>query len=302
MDGLLIIDKPAGVTSFDVVRTLRRCCRTRKVGHAGTLDPLATGVLPVAIGQATRLLEYLMAGEKVYQATLRLGVVTDTQDAEGRIVAEADWQGVSRAALEAACAGLTGRISQVPPMYSAIKQNGQPLYRLARQGVEVEREAREVTIEAIEILRFEPPEAELRVTCSKGTYIRTLCHDLGDKLGCGAHLADLRRCRNGLFDEADSIPLAEVERLTAAGEDLPLLSPAQALADWPEIVITGDVAWRLKDGIAPKCEEVEGQAEPGQRVRIMVAGQLAAIATWPQPSDETNSPPLELLKVFPAVI
>lgn len=302
MDGLLIIDKPAGVTSFDVVRTLRRCCRTRKIGHAGTLDPLATGVLPVAVGQATRLIEYLMAGEKVYQTTLRLGVATDTQDAEGRVVAEADWQNVSREALDGACATLTGCISQVPPMYSAIKQNGQPLYRLARQGVEVEREAREVTIEAIEILRFELPEVDLRVTCSKGTYIRTLCHDLGVKLGCGAHLTALRRCRNGLFDEVDSVPLREIERMAAAGEDLPLLSPAQALANWPLVVIEGDVALRLKDGIAPKCGELTGQAEPGQRVRIMASGQLAAIATWPQQDGETIDAPLELLKVFPAVI
>ncbi len=302
MDGLLIIDKPAGVTSFDVIRQLRRCCRTRKIGHAGTLDPLATGVLPVAIGQATRLIEYLMAGDKVYQTTLRLGVTTDTQDAEGRVVAEAEWQAVTRAALDQVCAEMTGHISQVPPMYSAIKQNGQPLYRLARQGIEVERAAREVCIEAIEILRFEPPLIDLRVTCSKGTYIRTLCHDIGSRLGCGAHLTALRRCRNGLFDETDSVTLDEIVRMAAAEEELPLLSPAQALADWPEIVIEGEIAARLKDGIAPPCAEVSGLAEPGRRVKLMVGGQLAAIAEIPRQECEGAGASLKLLKVFPAVI
>ena len=298
MNGLLIIDKPAGLTSFDVVRQLRRSCNTRRVGHAGTLDPMATGVLPVALGYATRLLEYLMAGEKRYLATLQLGAATDTQDAEGQVTATGDWRPVTLPAVEVICQSMVGTIQQTPPMYSALKQNGTPLYKLAREGVEVHREARSVRIDSIEILRFAPPEIDLQVDCGKGTYIRTLCHDLGDRLGCGAHLTALRRTRNGLFDAAASHPLDAIVRLAAEGHPLPLLSPEQALADWPALQVQGDAVARLRNGVAPRLTEFSGTAQPGQLVRLMVAGRLAAVARFPRDSGAQAKAACELLKVF----
>jgi len=302
MNGLLIIDKPAGLTSFDVIRQLRRCCRTRRVGHAGTLDPMATGVLPVALGYATRLLEYLMAGEKSYRATLQLGAATDTQDSEGQVTTTGAWQQISLPEVEAACRVLTGTIQQTPPMFSALKRNGKPLYQLAREGVEVHREARPVIIDSIEILRFEPPAIDLQVDCGKGTYIRTLCHDLGGLLGCGAHMTALRRTRNGIFEQAASHPLDDIVRLAAEDKPLPLLSPEQALADWPGLLVEDEAVARLKNGVAPRLAELSGSAQPGQLVRLMAADRLAAVARFPRGCGESAGAACELLKVFIAEI
>ena len=199
MNGVIVIDKPQGMTSFDIVRQVRRMCKVRRVGHAGTLDPLATGVLPVAVGWATRLVEYMMAGEKTYQATMKLGASTDTQDSEGQILEEKEWQHVDRAALDEAVASFVGDIDQLPPMYSALKKDGKPLYQLARQGIEVERQLRSIHIDSIVVDDFAPPLVTFTVHCSKGTYVRTLCHDLGQKLNCGAHMTALRRMSCGHF-------------------------------------------------------------------------------------------------------
>ena len=296
MNGLLVVDKPAGITSFEVVRRLRRCCRTKKVGHAGTLDPLATGVLPVALGSATRLIEYLMATEKVYRATFELGAATDTQDVEGKVMATGDWRPVTREALQEACTAMTGTLRQVPPMFSALKKDGKPLYQLARQGIEVAREAREIRVENIEILRFDPPSAEIEVVCGKGTYIRTLCHDLGLRLGCYGHLTGLRRVRCGSFRLADSSPLGELERLAAAGAPLPLLSSAQALDHWPALQVRHEAVARLRDGVAPRCGDLVGELVPGERVRLMVGEQLAALARCKEEAGAEAG--LKLLKVF----
>jgi tRNA pseudouridine55 synthase len=302
MNGFLIIDKPAGLTSFDVVRQIRRCCKMRRVGHSGTLDPLATGVLPVALGFATRLIEYLMAAEKVYQATLLLGAETDTQDAEGRILSTGDWSHVNRDLVEQACEAMTGKIMQTPPMFSALKQDGKPLYQLARQGIEVPRQAREIRIDSIEIVRFDLPEIDLRVACGKGTYIRTLCHDLGRQFGCGAHLTALRRAKNGVFDEDSSHPLEEIKALAAAGEPLPIISPAAALVDWPGLIVQGEAAGRLMNGVAPGKEEVSGMVEPGQLVRLMVEDRLAAVAKFVPDGEIARPGDFELLKVFTPAI
>lgn len=302
MNGFLNIDKPAGLTSFDVIRQLRRCCNIRRIGHAGTLDPMATGVLPVALGFATRLIEYLMTGEKVYQATLLLGAETDTQDAEGQVVSTGDWSQVKRSQVDEACAAMTGTILQMPPMFSALKRDGKPLYQLARQGIEVPRQAREIQIDSIEIVRFEPPEIDLRVACGKGTYIRTLCHDLGAQLGCGGHLSALRRVKNGIFEQADSYPLQEITALAAAGEPLPIISPAEALADWPGLLVQPEAARRLQDGVAPLEQEVSGQAETGQLVRLMVQGRLAAVAKFRPGSESPKAGDFDLLKVFTSAI
>jgi tRNA pseudouridine55 synthase len=304
MNGLLLVDKPCGITSFDVVRRVRRWCGTRQVGHCGTLDPQASGVLPVAVGSATRLVEYLMAGDKEYTATLRFGVVTDTQDATGQVVATHPLDNLERLSLEAAAMAFLGTISQVPPMYSALKRDGVPLYRLARQGIDVDRQPRLVRIEALEILEFTPPHAVMRVTCSKGTYIRTLCHDLGQKLGCGAHMAALRRTRCGSFRLESCHALEQLEEIAASGQSLPLITPADALCDWPGFQVHETARKRLANGVAPALAEVSGPGPvaDGMPVRLLVDDVLAALARF-VPGGEGGRPgDFALDKVFPEAI
>ena len=198
-NGILIIDKPAGWTSHDVVAKLRGLLRERRIGHAGTLDPMATGVLPVFVGRATRAVEFAAEREKEYLAGLRLGVVTDTQDTTGTVL-ETHPVCVDRPQVEAVLARFRGEITQIPPMYSAIKREGKKLYELARRGQEVERQPRPITIEALDLLdQVSPTEYTLRVRCSKGTYVRTLCHDIGQALGCGGALFSLRRTQSAGF-------------------------------------------------------------------------------------------------------
>ena len=304
MNGLLLVDKPCGLSSFEVVRKVRRWCGTRQVGHCGTLDPAASGVLPVAVGSATRLVEYLMAGDKEYVATLRLGVATDTQDGEGQVLATQSWEGIGRAQLVAAAAAFVGEIEQVPPMYSALKRDGVPLYKLARQGVEVERRARPVRIDTLEILDVALPEASLRVVCSKGTYIRTLCHDLGRQLGCGAHMAALRRTRCGAFSIKQCTGIDQLEALAAAGRPLPYLAPAAALPGWPGLQVAV-AAWpRLANGIPPTMAEVCGAPEvsPGQPVRLLAGAELAAVAGCRGGGADGRPGGFELWKVFPEAL
>src|SRR6266568_6817656 len=218
MNGFLIIDKPAGITSHDVVQRVRRLCRLKKVGHTGTLDPFATGVLPVALGEGTKAIHFLDEAVKEYRAELTLGTATDTQDCTGTVIREGEWRGVTAEEIVALTREFTGRVSQVPPMYSALKRNGVPLYRIARAGETVEREPREVLISAITIDRLELPVVAFTVICSRGTYVRTLAADLGDRLGCGAHLTALRRTRSGPFTLACSLTLDELDNLAANGE------------------------------------------------------------------------------------
>ena len=223
-DGILIIDKSGGWTSMDVCAKLRGIFHERRVGHAGTLDPMATGVLPVFIGRATRAVSFAEKGDKEYLASLLLGTVTDTQDTTGRVLSQGDGH-VSRAAVEAVLPRFAGEILQVPPMYSAIKKGGKKLYELARAGQEVERPPRPVTIHALEILEQQGPgRFLLRVRCSKGTYVRTLCHDIGAALGCGGCMAGLRRTMAAGFTLADAVTL---EQAAAGGEGL--LRPVDSL-------------------------------------------------------------------------
>ena len=223
-NGIIIIDKPADWTSMDVCAKLRGILKTKKVGHAGTLDPMATGVLPVFVGQATRGVSFAESGEKEYVATLRLGLVTDTQDVSGRVLEEHP-AAVTASEVAAALPRFTGDILQIPPMYSAIKINGQKLYDLARQGREVERKPRAVTIFALELVQqLSPTDFQLRIRCSKGTYIRALCHDLGQFLGCGGCMAALRRTMAAGYTLAESHTLEEVQ---ARGESL--LQPVDTL-------------------------------------------------------------------------
>lgn len=236
-DGFLIIDKPRGVTSHDVVQRVRRVAHTRQVGHAGTLDPLATGVLIVCVGQATRLSEYLLGHDKAYRATMCLGVETDTYDADGQITATRAVN-VDRTTLAAALQQFVGNIQQVPPMHSAIKQHGQKLYELARAGVEVDRPARPVTIHSIEVVDFNAPQVVIDVRCSAGTYIRSLAHDVGEVLGTGAHLTALSRTASGPFTIAEATPLERLEAAANADEWTTFLrSIDAALSDWPSVVL-----------------------------------------------------------------
>ena len=302
MNGVLVIDKPAGMTSFDVVRQVRRMVNTRRVGHAGTLDPMATGVLPVAIGTATRLIEYLMAGDKSYRATLKLGSATDTQDSEGRVLEEKPWQSVDRATIDAAVENFIGEIEQLPPMYSALKKDGQPLYKLARQGIEVDREPRKVHVKSLTIDEFSAPHLTFTVDCSKGTYVRTLCHDIGKILGCGAHMTDLRRLTCGRFDLAKSHPLQVLQDLSEDGTPLPFLSLAETLADWSELKIDGVTLERLQNGVAPYMEDLTGdKPAAGDKVRIMAAEALVAVARYKPGGHGKRPGDFELLKVFPIV-
>lgn len=304
MNGLLLIDKPAGLSSFDVVRAVRRWCATRQVGHGGTLDPAATGVLPVAVGSVTRLTEYLLDGDKEYLADMHLGITTTTQDGEGEIVARGAVDGIAAPAVAAALVAFRGEISQVPPMYSALKRDGVPLYRLARRGEEVERQPRPVRIHALEIIACALPLITLRVTCSKGTYIRTLCHDIGAALGCGAHMASLRRTRCGGLSLENCTTYARLAELAAAGEPLPLIPAAEVLPGFPAADVVEDAWPRLSNGVAPCFADVVWSTgvvpEPGTRVRLLANGELAAVARY-VPGGEGGRPgDFALDKVFPS--
>jgi len=235
--GILIINKPGGLTSHDVVGRVRRALQVRQVGHAGTLDPIATGVLVICIGQATRISEYLLGHDKAYRATIRLGVETDTYDADGQVT-ETREVDVDEATIRTVLVGFVGDIQQMPPMYSALKHEGKKLYELARDGIEVERPARPVTIHSIDLIEFRSPDLVIDVRCSAGTYIRSLAHDLGAQLNTGAHLIALQRTAAGPFSLADAIGLSEFE--TAVREDarhMPIRSIDEALSDWPRVTL-----------------------------------------------------------------
>ncbi|MER3438360.1 MAG: tRNA pseudouridine(55) synthase TruB [Chloroflexota bacterium] len=246
---MLVIDKPAGWTSHDVVARIRSWLGERHIGHAGTLDPAATGVLPLAVGDATKVLEFLQEASKTYLAEITLGIETDTYDGDGHVV-EIKPVAVDIGAIERALMDFRGTIQQVPPMHAAVKIEGQRLYELARAGRTVDRPARQVTINSLSVVSWEPPVLTMCVDCSKGTYIRALAHDLGAKLGTGAYLSNLVRLRTGPFTLCDAWTITEL--LAIAREDLPALWPTVALhpdaavIDYPALIVNADVAraWR----------------------------------------------------------
>lgn len=251
LTGILNVDKPPDMTSHDVVDAVRRVAGQRKVGHAGTLDPMATGVLVVCLGKATRVAEYLMAGRKRYRATIVLGMTTDTYDADGEVVTRDGRTDFTLQEIEGALAGFEGRIEQVPPMYSAIKQGGQPLHKLARQGKTVERAPRPVEIDEVAVLDWTPPTLIVEVACSPGTYVRSLAHDLGQRLGGGAYLAALVRLQSGRFALEDAVSLDRLEEAFEHGREEKYLVPLdEALLDWPAMVVGGTDARRIVQGHA----------------------------------------------------
>ena len=267
-NGIIVIDKPSGWTSMDVCAKLRGIFHEKRVGHAGTLDPMATGVLPVFLGRATRAVEFAAASDKEYIAGLKLGVVTNTQDTTGEILEERPVD-VTREQLLAVLPQFTGAIRQIPPMYSAIKINGKKLYELARKGREVARKPRPVTIHALGVLPEAPPEGAdclLRVVCSKGTYVRTLCHDIGQALGCGGCMSSLRRVKAAGFTLADSVALDAVQAAVDRGEGGSLLLPVDAYFERN--------GWKDSVTVSPAVEKIlrnGGQAAtPGMEVECRV--------------------------------
>jgi tRNA pseudouridine55 synthase len=257
--GVLNVDKPPGPTSHDVVASIRKMARQRKVGHAGTLDPMATGVLLVCLGRATRVSEYLMRSPKVYRATVRLGISTTTHDAEGEVTAEAEVR-VTREQVDSVLPQFLGRIHQVPPKYSAIKRGGKRLYELARQGIEVEVPAREVDIVHLQITEWAVPIVQFEVHCGPGTYIRALARDLGELLGCGAHLAALRRVSSGSFSVSDAVTLERLGKAFAKGAVDQHLYPLDiAFRHLPALCLDPETARRLAMGQAVKGD-IQGVA------------------------------------------
>ena len=259
MFGFLNIDKPQGLTSHDVVARVRRLCRNSvgktKVGHAGTLDPMATGVLVICLGHATRLSEYAMQSTKKYRATIHLGIETDTYDAEGEIIAEKDASHINLGQVETAIQPFMGDIQQLPPMYSAIKKDGKKLYELAREGVEIEREARPVTIHSIEIVSWDNPIVALDVTCGAGTYIRSLAHDIGKQLNTGAHLSGLIRTKSGAFIMDNSLNLENL--LEDDNWQSQITSSNNALSDWNTIHLTDEESKEIQLGrFIPKNDAI----------------------------------------------
>jgi len=298
MDGALIIDKPAGVTSHDVVARVRRIIGERRVGHTGTLDPFATGVLVVLVGRATRLAQFLSGAEKEYEAVIRLGYATDTGDVTGARI-EIQSQPTTRSAqswhkeeIEAAMASLTGEIEQVPPMYSAKKVGGRKLYEHARRGEEIERQPTRVTISEFELLTNDGEFARMnedgtadlgaRVVCSAGTYVRTLAEDLGKRLGIGAHLAELRRTRAGRFEIKDALTLEELaERMADAPLPQAMISPGDALSHLPSVELDEEQARRTVHGIDLCMPDDEARSWiQGDAIRMTSRGELIAIGTF----------------------
>ncbi len=281
MDGILIIDKPVGPTSHDIVSSVRKILKEKKVGHTGTLDPAATGVLPLVIGKATKLARYVTGGDKRYLATFKLGVSTDTLDAEGTVTNERPVT-VSEADVRAACMKLIGTIDQTPPMYSAKKIEGQRLYELARQGVTVEREAKRVTVHSLDVLEIKLPNVTIDVKCSAGTYVRVLAADIGESLGCGAHLTMLRRTEAGAFKIDDAVTLEALadDPAMARARLLPL---SRALATLPTIALPVGVVKMVSSGYQLCVADLRNLDTPtfgeGSTVALVSdGGELVAVA------------------------
>ncbi len=270
MDGILNINKPCGPTSFSIVSIVKRLSRERRVGHAGTLDPAATGVLPVCLGQGTRIIEFLVDNTKTYRAEIELGVATDTYDASGRITQKGDPSGISHSQLESALSSFCGLIWQTPPIYSAVKYQGKPLYELARAGVIVERRSRQVKIHHLEIRDWQPPVATIEVACGKGTYIRSLAHDLGQVLGCGAHLKSLIRLRCGLFDIRDAVSVPQLEDAFRYGYWQNFIYPIDSvLSHWSAMVVSDDTGEDIRNGrplVLKDCDRGQGSSYLEQHI------------------------------------
>lgn len=283
LEGLLVVNKPAGWTSHDVVAKIRRMLGGVKAGHTGTLDPMATGVLPVCVGRATRVAEYLSGADKRYRAVLKLGASTDTDDASGAVIAVRETSALTREEIVGAIEAMTGPAMQTPPMYSAVKIGGERLYRAARRGETVERPSRPIEIFRISVSKVEGDLAAFEADCSKGTYIRALCRDIGERLGVGAHLVQLERTRSGPFGIEEAVTIDRIEEAVKTGKIGDIMIPTtRALPQIPWISVGPEGLRRVSHGASLRHDDAVGRggdAEPGGLVMILGPdGGLAALA------------------------
>lgn len=291
MNGILLVDKPAGITSHDVVDRIRRAAGTRRVGHTGTLDPGATGLLVLCLGAATRLSEHLTGLDKVYEGAMRLGIVTDSYDLDGKVVAESPVPAnLTMADIQHACDRFAGEIMQVPPMVSAVKVGGERLYKRARQGEVVERAPRQVTVWEFRVLSYEAPDARIRVKCTRGTYVRSLCYDVGQALGCGATLASLRRTFVGQFSVEDALPVdqfADRDRVASR------LKPIETALTLPSVTVGSASRGAVLSGAALNPDDLIGGCPVGkgwvqiksESGRLLALGEVHAgpMGLWVHP-------------------
>jgi tRNA pseudouridine55 synthase len=279
ISGILLLDKPIGLSSNHALQRVKRLFDARKAGHTGSLDPLADGMLPICFGDATKLSAFLLDADKHYRFRVKLGETTATGDTEGEVLQRRPVEGISTADIEQVLPDFVGKISQLPPMYSALKHQGKRLYELAREGVEVEREPREVTIHSLELGAVELPEFELYVRCSKGTYVRTLAEDIGEALGCGAHVTALRRTGVGPYTDLSMVDMAQLEKAAEQGHsalDALMLPIDTALSNWPAVRVGADAAFYLGQGqavLVPKAP-TEGWVRVYQGDAFIAVGQV----------------------------
>ncbi|UCB49752.1 MAG: tRNA pseudouridine(55) synthase TruB [Deltaproteobacteria bacterium] len=299
-DGIILIDKEEGKTSFDVVKGVRRLLKVKKVGHAGTLDPFATGLLIILLGQGTKLSNYLMAGDKAYQATMRLGVETDTQDLTGRVVGRKLVPEFEPESIRKVAQRFVGEIDQIPPLFSAVNYRGKRAYELAREGIKMDLQKRRVKVHSLEITSVDLPDVTMRVTCSRGTYVRSLAADLGKEMGPGAHLKCLRRLRSGPFRVEDALnleTLAHLSRIRLVQQiGIPL---HKALPDMKEARVEGGMAQRIRNGHQPGCDEVAMADFPrffeGYTKLVDREGLVAIAKVHPESENKAS---LKIMRVF----
>jgi len=294
ISGVLVVDKPVGMTSHDVVQAIRTGTGLRRAGHTGTLDPRASGVLVILVGPAVRLSEFVSASDKRYQAIIRLGSATDTFDADGKVTQSPAPVDVTEEQFEKVLNTFIGEIEQTPPPYSAVKVQGRKAYELAREGEEVELAPRKITVHHLEILEWAPPEVVIDVHCSSGTYVRSLANDLGNALGCGAYLVGLRRTKSGRFSLREATPLRKLQEAFHAGNWYQYLIPAaEALAEWPAVELTPDDVENIRHGHRIHAGE---EAKPGMVRGVSTQGELVALMDLV--TGETGEPEWQPKKVF----
>ncbi len=275
LNGILVVDKPPGMSSAFAVKHVKKRLRAKRCGHGGTLDPFATGVLAICVGEGTKIAQYLLADDKAYRAELVLGRETDTLDRTGVTTAERDASHITREMIEAALVGRRGEQEQVPPMYSAIKREGVRLYKQARQGIEVEREPRHVRIDKLELVAYEGTRVTLEIACSKGTYVRSLADDIGRDLGCGAYLSELRRTRSGMFSIEQAVQLDSVDFFHSRAQ----LRSIETVLELPVVAAPADLVPFIRSGLQLKIDQLVGvPAEPTQFQLLDEAGKLVAIS------------------------
>ncbi len=306
LHGVLVLDKPKDMSSTEAVEKIKRLLRVRKAGHGGTLDPFATGVLPICIGKGTKIAQFILAGDKVYEGAFELGIITDTYDLTGEVVERRPVPELSLTEIEKAMEAFVGVIEQVPPPYSAAKYKGRPLYQWARKGIRVEKEPKKVEILEFRLKGYEPPRVYFEVYCSKGTYVRSLVHEVGQKLGCGATLVELTRTRKGPFTLEEALSLEEIEKLARSGEIAERIIPPEGALDFiPAITVSPEMARRIRQG-RPMSLSVLGNLIKLQKVarrprvpwlRIVTEdGDLVAVTYYPEKLSGDGW--AEMLRVF----